>query len=293
MCYICGESIPPDDECTDDHRVQKLLLDGAQPRRRGFDYGGVAPTHRKCNSEFREEVTAGAALRILRAMHLPDAMKIGVHPDDPSIEIMALNAEIFGEFSDAELAFFKMKNVSGTGALPTPDDVRRGEKNNLLRQAVPNALSVLLKSSVALLVDRHGLSASASRHIWATPWVCDPEFAEQLRLDGAKPFHEEVFWSVNRAGDVLEVRYYAHGIVVYFWFLPEPRMALEKRIMATLPNADHWLFQGSSLRDLRQRPWKLIHQGNLDGQRNVACGCGSGRRFKHCHGNAVFERPIA
>jgi SEC-C motif len=289
MCYICGNAIGPGEASTDDHRVQRLLLEGAQPRRRGFDYGGVAPTHAECNNEFRDEVNAAAALRIMRALSQPNATIFGVHPDDPTLPVQALNSEIFGAFTDAELAHFKIGNATTSDTLPTPAEIRKGTKSNLLKQTVPIALSVLVKSSTALLVDRHGLPASAPRTIWATAWQPDPGFVQTLREDGYKPFHEEVFWKVNAEKDVIEVRYYAHGILVYFWFMQHPTLAQQQRLIAALPQVDHWVFEGSSLRELETRPWKLIHQGAVDRERNIPCGCGSGRRFKHCHGAGIFR----
>jgi SEC-C motif len=287
QCYICGDDIEPGEQRSDDHRVPKLLLKGAQPRRRGFDYGGVAPTHPRCNNEFRDEVAAGTALRILRAIHLPHATTLARHPDDPTLAIFAMNADVFGQFSEAEFAFFKMRNAASATTIPTPDEVRAGPKTNLLRQAVPIALSVLLKSSVALLVDRSGLPASGPRYIWAIPWTCDPAHAQDLRAEGFQPFHDEVLWKVVQERDLIQVRYYAHGVLVYFFLLEQPNMTLERQIMAAVPDADHWLFEGRSLRELRESPWKLIHEGAFDRGRNVLCGCGSGRRFKNCHGAYV------
>jgi len=283
-CYICGMTIAPG-EGTDDHRVQKFLQKGAQPRRAGYDYGGVARTHRRCNNEFREEASAGTALRILSALHHPKATVVGIYPDDPTLTVRALNSEVFGEFSEAELRVFNIRDGrSMSDDLPSPQQIRSGKKTNLERQAVPIALSVLLKSSIALLIDRHNLPIAAPRHVWATPWTCGPQAADELRADGFKPFHEEVFWKVTEGPEAIEVRYFAHGVLVFFWLLREPNLRFERAIIQTLPNADHWLFRGTSLNDLRDHPWRVIHQSERDGGRNLPCSCGSGVRFKHCHG---------
>lgn len=233
---------------------------------------------------------AATALRILRALHEPDAMLTGVHPDDPSIPIQALNSEIFGAFTPGELAFFQIADATGSDALPGLEEILSGTKTNLAAHAVPIALSVLLKSSVALLVDRHGLSSSGPRIIWATAWTTTPDFADHLREDGFKPFHEDVFWKVNVEDDVIEVRYFAHGVLVYFWFLPKRNLLLEQQMIAALPQVDHFLFEGVSLLNLQTRRWRLVYQAEVPQRRNAECLCGSGVRFKHCHGAALTFR---
>jgi hypothetical protein len=227
----------------------------------------------------------------LQALQQPDATIIGVHPDDPTIEIQALNVDVFGRFSDAELAFFKIRDALSTDTLPTPDEVRLGTKTNLARQTVPIALSVLVKSVVALLIDRFRLSPSGPRTIWAVPCTPEGNFAETLRADGFKPFHEDVFWKVNVEADVIEVQYYAHGVIVFFWFLPQSSLRLQQQLVAALPQFDHWLFEGASLRQMQATPWRSVHKGGSGAARNARCGCGSGSRFKHCHGAMLFALP--
>lgn len=57
VCYLCGMPVT-EDVSTDDHAVPKQLISRAQPKAKGFDYGGVLPTHAECNNHFGPESTA-------------------------------------------------------------------------------------------------------------------------------------------------------------------------------------------------------------------------------------------
>jgi hypothetical protein len=50
-CYLCGMPVA-EEASTDDHAVPKQLISRAQPKAKGFDYGGVLPTHAECNNRF-------------------------------------------------------------------------------------------------------------------------------------------------------------------------------------------------------------------------------------------------
>lgn len=106
ICYLCGKKISADDQFSSDHVVPKLLIDRRQPKVKGFDYGGVIPTHESCNNNFGPEKYCRKALKIISKLNDPECISEFQHKQNPALRLMTLNAECFKEFSIKELCFF-------------------------------------------------------------------------------------------------------------------------------------------------------------------------------------------
>jgi SEC-C motif len=299
ICYLCGEPIEQDDQNSGDHRIPRVLLGGAQPKRPGFDFAGKAPSHQACNNGFRDESVCLAALRILKGLHNPDSMLIRQNRYDPSIEVQFLDSSYFMGLSARDLDYFKIFDGRDLGGLPQADHFLGKQKTNLRREATPVVLSVLAKSAAALLISRHGVAVPARWRIWAAGYTADSSLIQDLRKlpEATRPFGDEVdVWIANRNGD-FEVFYHAHGVVVYLWFDFEGGAALEALVERKYADTDRWLFDAEKLTHLLGHIWQRFPAteepinssnsiGNADStlRRNQECPCGSRRRYKHCHG---------
>src|SRR3954465_2349759 len=111
-CYLCG--LPIDSaSASGDHAVPKVLVSRKQPKVRGFDYGGVLPTHSECNNQFGPEAYCAKALDLIAVLYNDNCRSVYQHKDDPSIQVMALKFECLENFTRRDLEFFKFIDVRG------------------------------------------------------------------------------------------------------------------------------------------------------------------------------------
>lgn len=152
ICYLC--SLPVDQHSTRDHAVPKQLISRAQPKAKGFDYGGVLPTHPECNNRFGPETYCTKALKLIEVLHNPKCVLKLPHKNDPSIRMMALNYECLKGFTKRDLDFFKFIDVRDktVAEFSNPSFFSGKPKALPLRYALFVALAVLTKSAAALLV---------------------------------------------------------------------------------------------------------------------------------------------
>lgn len=259
ICYLCGKSI--EGARSRDHAVPASLIQRSQPKVKGYDYAGALPTHPECNNRFGPETYAVRAIEFLAALGQPDFLLERQHVAAPDIKIMAINAGLLPNFTEADLRFFKMIDVRDVdqGAWSSPEFFRDKERTNPIRQAVFVSLSVLAKSAAALLCKRHGVAPSSYWRIHAFAYTGAPP---SLSFDDAfgptKPFDDDLQpWIHEMGGGNYFIAYKARGTLIFFLFALIDNQAVPG-VRALLRDADHLFFQGSAINDLLTTGWKTL-----------------------------------
>lgn len=260
ICYLCGLAI--DEKSTGDHAVPKHLISRAQPKAKGFDYGGVLPTHADCNNRFGPERFCTKALKLIDVLHDPKCVSKFQHKDDPSIRIVALNSDCFEGFTKHDLAFFKFIDVRDqtVAEFSQPSFFLDKPKTLPIQDALFIALAVLTKSTAALLVARHLNQPPAYWKVLAVPYVGATEAHDFDSILGAtKPFDIGVKVWLRRfeSGDWFAL-YRARNVLVLFLFHLSSVDDNWNGMLARFANAERLLFTGDRLTDLIDYKWQRI-----------------------------------
>ena len=254
ICYLCGTELGAE-KSTGDHRMPMLLLDREQPKARGFDYAGKAPTHDICNNRFKSEIYGRKALSLLRALHDPKCAKIVKGQ-------VALNSSCLSGFSKGDLEFFKITDVRGKDV-----DAVRNLSTQLENAAVNPfsipiniTLSVLAKSAAALLVDRHLLEVPKQWKIYALPHIGGLRHQElESVFPDRKPFDTDVSVYVEPlSNEDYFIVFLAHGVCVIFVFQFSGLPDLIAHVRKRFPNSDCAVFEGKSLMELVNYTWRKV-----------------------------------
>ncbi|MDP2821630.1 MAG: hypothetical protein Q8O52_02970 [Sulfuritalea sp.] len=88
ICYLCGKEIAENDVNSDDHAVPRQMIARTQPKVKGFDYGGVVPTHEECNNEFGPETYCVKALKLIEVLHDSNCIYRFPQTEDSSITFL-------------------------------------------------------------------------------------------------------------------------------------------------------------------------------------------------------------
>lgn len=261
ICYLCGMPVT-EDVSTDDHAVPKQLISRAQPKAKGFDYGGVLPTHAECNNRFGPEIYCLKALELIAVLHDEKCVSKYKHKDDSKIQIMALNSECLKSFTKADLLFFKIIDArdNDVADFSMPSFFSGRQKTNPIRDALFVALAVLTKSAAALLVARYLQAVPARWSVLAIPYAGAAEAHEFDSLFGdTKPFDIGVKIWIRKcdSGDWF-VLYRARNVLVFFLFRLSYTDAFWDGMLARFPDAERLSFEGDRLSDLVNYKWKQI-----------------------------------
>ena len=111
VCYLCGRSIENHHTVSGDHVVPRQFIDRPQPKMKGFDYAGKLPSHEECNNRFGPETYSQKAIITIHALHDENCTYKASHPQNPEINILALNPDFFPGFTDRDLKYFKFIDV--------------------------------------------------------------------------------------------------------------------------------------------------------------------------------------
>ena len=259
-CYLCGKQIAAD--ASDDHVVPKQFVKRAQPKVKGFDYGGVLPSHAECNNEFGAERVSQKALALIRVLHDENCFLKRQHRDNPNVTVLAINSECLPDFTEQDLAFFKFIDVreKDYAEFSKPSFFQNKPKTNALQQALYIALAVLAKSAAALLVSRHLKAVPPQWRIVAVPYFGKDNAVDFDQLLGnTKPFDVGLKIWIRRMekGDWFAI-YKARDVVLYllFWFSGDSGQL--DGIARIFSDADRFLFEGSRLMDLVAYQWKKV-----------------------------------
>lgn len=260
ICYLC--SLPIEQKATGDHIVPTQLIDRAQPKAKGFDYGGVLPTHADCNNRFGPETYGTKALRMIEVLHDPKCIRKYQHANDPSIRMMALNSECFKGFTKRDLAFFKLidvreKSISEFSSTAFFSDK---PKTRPIRDALFVALAVLTKSAAALLVARHLCEPPSSWRVLAMPFTGATDAHDFDDIFGkTKPFDVgvKVWLRCFESGDWFAL-YRARNVLVFFLFHLSSSDEIWDGMLARFQDAERLSFSGVRLIDLIDFKWRQV-----------------------------------
>jgi len=260
VCYLC--SLPVAQSSTDDHAVPKQLISRAQPKAKGFDYGGVLPTHAECNNRFGPETYCTKALRLIEVLYDPKCVSKFQHKNDPSIRMMALNSECFKGFTKRDLAFFKFIDVrdKSVSEFLKPSFFSGKPKAIPIRDALFVALAVLTKSTAALLVARHLHEPPASWKVLAIPYTGATEAHDFDSIFGnTKPFDIGVKVWLRRfeSGDWFAL-YRARNVLVFFLFRLSSIDDNWNGMLARFKDAERLSFSGARLTDVIDYEWQRV-----------------------------------
>jgi len=245
------------DKASGDHAVPQQLISRAQPKAKGFDYGGVLSTHPECNNRFGPEVYCSKALDLIAVLHDKNCvMKY------PSNQVMALNSECLKHFTIRDLRFFKFIDVrdKNVAEFMSPSFFLGKPKTNPIRDALFVALAVLTKSAAALLVARHLPKLPSRWRVLAIPYTGATSAHDFDSIFGnTKPFDVGVKIWLRRfdSGDWFTL-YRARNVLVFFLFLLSDTHANWDGMIARFQDAERLSFEGTRLTDLIDYKWQQV-----------------------------------
>lgn len=260
VCYLCGKLISLGQVRSSDHVVPATLITRAQPKARGFDYGGFLPTHETCNNRFGSETYVSKALDLLRVLHSPLSAGPLQHRQHSDISILPIDASLLPNFGARDFKFFNIYDMrdSDIASFSDPTFYVGKTKANPIRNALFTSLSVLAKSAAALLVKRQlGFIPSLWR-IYAQVYEGDlSEFdsAETVggRFDNGLSAHIEELPQGN-----WHLTYAAKGTLVLFAFAFCGRMQVLRHFVTANMDADTLVFSGANINELMTTGWRQI-----------------------------------
>ncbi|MFZ2207657.1 MAG: hypothetical protein WAV22_03200 [Porticoccaceae bacterium] len=262
LCYLCGKQIAEGEVVSDDHAVPQQLIDRQQPKVKGFDYGGVLPTHEPCNNEFGPEAYCRKALKLISVLSDPECVTELQHKSDPSIVMLALKSDCLPEFTQRDRAFFKFIDVRDRtiAEFSRPEFFAEKPKANPIRDGLFTALAVLTKSAAALLVSRHLTNTPSRWRVLAIPYTGATEDANFDQIFGnTKPFDVgvKVWLRPFETGDWF-VLYRAYNILVFLLFRFSDDATIWTGMCDRFQDADRLCFEGSNLNELISYRWKAV-----------------------------------
>lgn len=262
ICYLCGKEIAKDEVNSDDHVVPKQLITRKQPKVKGFDYGGVLPTHEECNNEFGPEIYCKKALQLIPVLHDKGCVATYQHKEDPSLTMMAINSDCLKQFTRQDLGFFKFIDVrnSSIEEFSKPEFFSKSSKTNPVRDALFVALAVLTKSAAALLVGRHLAEVPHRWRVLAIPYTGASDALDFDALIGnTKPFDVGVKIWLRRfeSGDWFAL-YRAQSMLVFFLFRFSDNDTIWKGMLERFPNTERLSFEGTNLNELIDYKWQRV-----------------------------------
>lgn len=261
-CYLCNKSITEVDRKSDDHVLPKHLKALDQPKTKGYDYAGTLPTHESCNNQFGPETYCVKALKFLTVLHDESCFTLLQHKSDPSIKVMVINSDCLKEFTEKDLAFFKLIDgrENSVDDLSTPSFFSGKPKTNPKRAALFVSLAVLTKSTAALLIKRN---LSTIPHIWkvlAIPYVG----AEAVDFDeifgNTKPFDIGVkVWLKKTDTDDWFAAYKAKNLLIFFLFKLSETDKFWNGLIERFQDAHCLSFEGDNLNSLMDYQWQKVN----------------------------------
>jgi hypothetical protein len=260
-CYLCGRALRRSKRSSD-HAVPRVLLDGQPPKVRGFDYGGLLPTHKTCNNRFGPETYAQRALELISALHDPNCVHTFRHRDEPGVRLMALNAACLPNFDARARRYFRIMDRSGHPARPVPRLAELSDRTPVdpYKQSLHTALAVLLKSAAALLIRKRLRALPGAWQVMAVPFVGEAHAVDFDDLLGpTRPFskHVKAWCGIFTTGDALVI-YRARGVLVYFFFRFSAQMEGWRHMRGQFVDYPRLRFDGNCIRDVLSHGWKRV-----------------------------------
>ena len=259
VCYLCGKPLG-NEKASDDHRVPTLLIDRVQPKVRGFDYGGKAPTHETCNNRFAPEIHARKSLDLIRVLHDLSCARRIQSRTPPFDSAYALRSDCLSGFTAGELKYFRITDARSATPeeLLNPLELLGSEAFDPF--AVPRSacLSVLAKSAAALLVERHLHRVPRQWRIIAFLGVVGVSHTTlESIFPGRQPFDNEVSIFIDPISEQdFSIVFRAHGSLAVLAFQFSQAPELIKILRSRFPRFYCSVFEGSNLMQLINHAWK-------------------------------------
>ena len=262
ICYLCNKIINLHDKKSDDHVVPKLLIDRAQPKVKGFDYGDKIETHETCNNHFGPETYCRKALKIISKLSDSECASILIHKENQSIRILVLNSECFDEFTNEELSYFGIRDVreNTLSEIKNPEFIENGTKTDIKQKILFNSFAVLVKSAAALLIKRIFKKIPSQWKVIAVPYHGETlELNFNEILGETKPFDKNVkIYLKDLNGGMYLILYIAYDAILYLFFQLVENEEHIREIVSKFPEADCYLFTGSCINDLIGYNWLIL-----------------------------------
>lgn len=239
-----------------------LLIDRAQPKVRGFAYGGKVQTHRTCNNHFRPEKFGRKALHLLRALYDENCTKVVRSKSQSNIAAYAVNSKCFVSFTPRDLAFFRMVGINASTPAADIDPAHYFHDHDIspLKFALGIALSVLAKSAAALLLNDQIQNLPQHWKIFAIPIVAKLSHQDlESILPGQAPYDTDVSVWIDPIGNGdYTIIFRAHGLLVIFLFQFSSLPGLVAEVRKRFPSADCVAFSGRTLMELVGYEWQKV-----------------------------------
>ncbi len=264
ICYLCGKKILDSELKNKDHVFPQQFINRKHPKTKGFDYMGVLPTHKKCNSKFGEsksdsESIVKISLKLINVLFNSDSHIIRQHKKKPEINILAINAEYLKDFSNKVLEFFKIRDVRNIeyNKLRSIEFLQNQNPIKPFDKSVDICLSVLAKSASAILIQKFSISIPSHWIITAYPGYCkeiDIDFDSQF--GATKPLEDGIkFWAkdLNLVNYICVYKF--ESIVVFFHFSLDSGQILDQVLPKIFDNKDILIYRSENLLNLIGYNW--------------------------------------
>jgi len=264
ICYLCGKEILKDDIKNNDHVFPKQFIKRKHPKSKGFDYLGILPTHKDCNSKFGDsnsgaESMVKKSLKLIHVLFNPNSHIVRQYKKNSNIKVFALNSEYLKNFSSKDFKFFQFTDVrnidydnfTSPGFLNAQKSVKPFDKSTNV------CLSVLAKSAAAILIKRESINIPNKWIIAAYPGFIEYTDINFDRLLGkTKPLETGIkYWLKPISPKNYLFVYKFESIIVFFHFAFDSDLNLKKILPDIFVDKDIVIFKGKNLLEMINYPW--------------------------------------
>ena len=258
-CYLCGQPVDGS-ESSADHVIPRTLRGKGPPKVRGFDYGGVLPTHPECNNRFGDETHVRKALQLLGALYDSNITLVRTVPGKGNGRVLALNEEKLPGFGPRDFRFFGIHDArtDSVTSFEDPEYYADKPRADIRKTVMCTVLSVLTKSAAALLVSRRLDDLPNKWNVVCVPYVGDGTRAEMSSLFGeTKPFAKDIQVTTKRFEANSWFALYATSTAfALFFFLMQDDCGLVTGILKRFDNCVR--FEGETLMELVGHDWPSV-----------------------------------
>jgi len=260
-CYLCGK--PVDGSASSaDHAIPRTLSGKGPPKVKGFDYGGVLPTHPECNNRFGDETHVRKAIQLLGALYDSNTTLVRPVPGSRNGRVLALNQENLAGFGPRDFRFFGIHDARSDPVADFDKPQYYADKPHfdIRKTMLRPVLSVLTKSAAALLVRRYLDDLPRKWNVVCVPYAGDATKADFSTFFGeTRPFAGDIrVWMKRFEGSSWVSIYATKTVMLWFFFLMNDDCNLVGGIRERFPVEECLQFEGDSLMELVGYDWSVI-----------------------------------
>jgi len=264
ICYLCGKEIQSYDTKNKDHVFPKQFVTRKHPKEKGFDYFGILPVHKECNSKFGDPTSATESmvkksLKLINVLFNPESHIVRIHRENPNIKVLAINSEYLEDFSNKDLEFFKISDVRNINynTLTSLEFLNNQKSVKPFDKSTDVCLSVLAKSAAAILIKRNSVKIPQNWTIAAYPGFTQDIDSDFVKILGeTKPLEKGIkFWSKLINSDNYICIFKFETIVVFFHYAFDSGLYIKKVLPDIFKGKDIVVFSGNNLLDLVNYKW--------------------------------------